>query len=65
MAPRKRPPPLPPGTRTYYNLSFYYDPPSGQWLGDMPGDSKQPGVLIRADNLFDAFTKLGAFGIVP
>jgi hypothetical protein len=63
MAPRKKPPPLPPGTRTYYNISLYHS--DGQWIADMPGDGKRPGVLVRAESAFDAFSKIGAFGIVP
>jgi hypothetical protein len=62
MAPRKKPPPLPPGTRTYYNISVYRDP-SGEWIADMPGDGKTAGILLRAETAFDVYSKMAAFGI--
>lgn len=61
MAPRKRPPPLPPGSRTYYNFSVYYDN-EGRWVADVPGDGKKPGLLIKGDTAADAIAK--AAGVV-
>jgi hypothetical protein len=56
MAPRKRPPPLPPGSRTYYNFSVYYDN-EGRWVADCPGSGSMPGLVCRGDSAEEALTK--------